>query len=163
MTEQSSDLFLLNDTWTLWFHDLQSNDWTINGYSIVQKIRSIEDFWIVMNNINLNIGMYYLMRGDYKPMWDDPNNINGSNYTYKCLLNDTSKHFYNFAVMMLGETLYSTPNTFVGISTSPKSKNNIIRLWSTTAVDPIKMSIESNKLLNILEWKHIYNNEYLKK
>ena len=148
--------FKLKHSWTLWFHNLKSDDWTISGFEKIQDIHSLSDFWIVINNIDIHIGMYYLMRDNILPIWDHPDNINGYNYTFKCTLNDTSKIFQNIACLIIGETMNIDNSEYLdGISTSPKSKNNIIRLWSNKQLD--QKNTIYNTYFNIKEWREIKN------
>lgn len=146
------DFKLLNN-WNLWFHNLESSDWSINGYEKVQKIECIRDFWITLNNIDLTIGMYYLMKDDTIPLWDYKDNIEGYTYTYKCFMNDTQKVFYNLSASMINNTLFQS---CIGISTSPKSKFNIIRLWSSKILT--EKDIIDDTYFKLSEWKVIKNN-----
>ncbi len=155
MTTLASEKKDFNDTWTLWFHSLETTDWSINGYEKIQTIKSISDFWIVMNNIDINIGMYYLMRNNTVPIWDHPDNIGGYNYTFKCYINDTYKIFINMCCLVLGETISLDNDNVVGISTSPKSKNNIIRLWSKKELTE-RNTVKSDNF-NIVDWKVVIN------
>ena len=37
---------ILNDTWVLWFHDINETDWSINGYQKIVEIDSLKVFGI---------------------------------------------------------------------------------------------------------------------
>ena len=122
---------ILEDTWILWFHDLQSTDWTINGYEKIGEIKSIEDFWTLYNNLDFTIGMYFLMRSKYIPIWDDPSNINGSSFTNRYVINDSQYHFTMISALLIGENMNPV---VTGISVSPKTKNAIVRIWSSKKI-----------------------------
>jgi len=125
---------LLNCSWTLYYHDFDNIDWTINGYKKLLNIDSVEDYSIMMNLINdWNNGLYYLMRDPHPPIWEDPLNINGGGWTFKILKQNVSSLFYNITAHAIGETICNTLDNsmnIVGVSISPKTKFTTIRVWT---------------------------------
>ena len=77
---------LLKSVWTLYYHDLNSIKWNLEDYQKLITIESLEDFSIVYNNIkDWNDGLYYLMRDDYPPIWENELNKNGGGWTFKII------------------------------------------------------------------------------
>ena len=141
--------FKLNNKWILWFHDVKSNKWDFDSYEKVQEINDIKDFWITMNNISINIGMYYLMKDGYKPLWDDENNINGYTYTMKCDISETPEIFQSLSCLIISELLNKNKSQIIGLSTSPKITSNIIRIWTTQKISD--NDINNNQFIKISE------------
>ena len=114
--------------YNLWFHDSNSSDWTINGYKLIQFIENndIEAFWTTFNNVNLSLGMFFFMKDDNLPMWEDK--IGGS-YSCKLLINDAiDTYIYICGLLFLNEL--SNSDNIIGISISIKIKYSIIKIWT---------------------------------
>lgn len=122
--------YQLNDTWVLWFHDLNNNSWTLDSYIKIFSFDTVGDFWILYNNLN-NIynGMYYLMREGYPPMWDHDKNINGAGWTYKVDKIYANEFWEKLSCFCIGETISTKSKDVIGISISPKIKYVSIRIW----------------------------------
>lgn len=131
----SGEKHILDDTWVMWFHDLNSDDWSINSYSQLLRFNTAEDYWIMYNNLsNTYNGMYYLMRQGIPPIWDDPINIHGGGWTFKVdkkFAQDMWQKLSNFCVC---ETLSQRYRDIVGVSISPKIKFVTIRVWTNSNV-----------------------------
>jgi len=118
----------LNDTWVFWFHDLNSDSWAVTSYLKLFSFNTIEDFWILFNNItNVYNGMYYLMRQGYPPIWDDATNIKGGGWTFKVDKKYAHEFWEKLSCCCIGESL---PHNVVGVSISPKIRFVTIRLWT---------------------------------
>ena len=111
---------------SLWYHSFESQDWTIKGYTEIQKISSTEEYWTTFNNVELSIGMFYTMRDNYVPLWDDPKNISGGAFTYKVDMNRGFEIFKFLSAQLFNGKL---PSKVVGVSVSPKIKNSVVRIW----------------------------------
>lgn len=122
----------LNNIWILWFHSTNSNDWTINGYEQLLTIETVEDFWILINNVSdFSNGMYYLMRKGYPPLWDDAKNIHGGAWTFKVEKRQLNPFWEELSCYCLGETICEQSNNIVGLSISPKIRFATVRLWTS--------------------------------
>ena len=148
---------LLDDTWTLYFHEPSNNDWTMPSYVRLEQISSVESFWQVHEGIKkyLSHGMFFLMREHVFPCWDDVHNIRGGCISIKVLKEELESFWELAVVRMLGDRLVVSgqgpgspnspkdrPNTAEvneeepdvwsmvnGISTSPKRYFCICKLW----------------------------------
>ena len=124
----------LNSKWTLWHHSLENKKWDIDSYIKLYEITSVEDFWQVFNNVNIQVGMFFLMKGDIKPLWETSENINGGAWSY--MYNNASKEqindlFYNISSGVLGGGILEQckTNNITGISMSPKMNGHIFKIW----------------------------------
>lgn len=136
MDHDEPDMFL-NDIWNIYFHDpFDMNDWTNTSYTRVATIGSIKEFWSNMYHLKKNVqkGIFFLMREDVFPCWDDPNNIKGGCISIKILKEHVPDFWETLCIRMLGETLLKEDSrqhwhSVNGISTSPKKHFCIIKIW----------------------------------
>jgi Eukaryotic initiation factor 4E len=131
---------LLNDTWTVYFHEPSDPDWTMGSYVRLDQISSIEAFWKVHEGVRpfLNRGMFFLMREHVFPCWDDPSNIKGGCISLKIPKEDVEAFWEKVGTRLLGETLVVPPgdceeadawSAVNGVSISPKRFFCICKLW----------------------------------
>lgn len=121
----------LADQWVCWFHDLNNENWSLASYQRLFTFETIEDFWIMCNNLkNTNNGMYYLMRNGYPPIWDHEQNIDGGGWTFKVDKKIAHDFWEKLACYCVGETLSTRPENVIGVSISPKVRFVTIRLWT---------------------------------
>lgn len=126
----------LNSEWNLYFHDPNSYDWNKESYYKIYTLKNIVDYWILNNEIENKIhqGMFFLMRNNIFPLWDNEDNKNGASFSFK-ILKDDSKNFWNkLNISVLSETFLkeehiSKYNNINGISISPKKNFCIIKIW----------------------------------
>ena len=92
--------------------------------------------------------MFFLMKDDILPLWEDEKNINGGCWSYKIPKKDSYSSWIEIAIDVCGEYLISNENSNIinGISISPKKNFCIIKIWNNKIV-------KNNKLLS----KNIYN------
>lgn len=132
----NSDLHLLGDTWVLWFHDMNDDDWGQQSYKKIEEFNTIEKFWGIYNHIpSIVNGMWFLMRKEFNgktiyPMWEDPACINGGAWLYKIHKTHSDNVWLDLSMRLVGETLCADPDQFLGISISPKKHYVTIRIWN---------------------------------
>ena len=55
--------FKLQNEWSLWYHDLSSNNWSLDSYKLIMKVKEYNDLCFLMNQYdNVNCGMFFLMK-----------------------------------------------------------------------------------------------------
>lgn len=131
------DQHVLDDIWTLYFHDPWDSDWSLSSYKRMGDIGSIEEFWEVHRELSgrpLTCGMFFLFRESVFPCWDDKHNIDGGTMSLKLLKADVEKHWVPLTCRMLGESLPADDKlhlsrTINGISISPKKSFCIVKIW----------------------------------
>ena len=152
----------LTHQWDLWTHDLDSTDWSLSGYQKIFTFHSIEDCWIMINQISdWNLGMYYIMKSGYLPIWEDEKNINGGAWTFKCLKTTADKIWIDMLCALVGSTLVNDPDFLTGLSISPKAKFATIRVW-TSHIDSQQYQYLNTALINFHEARFMSNRETLK-
>lgn len=125
---------LLNDNWSLYFHDPYNELWTQESYIHVSSIATIQEY-IQLETLlkpHLQKGMFFLMREHIFPLWDDENNRNGGMFSIKILKANTFDAWSKIAAKLLGETLLKDRSLWEnvnGISVSPKKHFCIIKIW----------------------------------
>lgn len=124
----------LSETWVLWYHRVNDNNWTEDSYTRLCEINTVEDFWKVMNTIEVySSGMFFLMRGSIFPRWEDINNIGGGYWSFRISKNESDEAWENVLVALIGNTLTKDINDMElvnGVSISPKINNCIIKVWN---------------------------------
>lgn len=145
---------LLNDIWSLYFHNPFNEDWTYQSYIKIQDISSVHEFWQIHMMIEGKIhnGIFFLFREYVFPCWDDENNVKGGCLSIKVLKQDMNKFWQDLCIKVLGETFLKEEynnetnwNLINGISTSPKKYFCIIRIWvkSSDLGDPAMFNFPS--------------------
>lgn len=135
--EESTDTFL-NDTWILYFHDPDDEEWTGKSYKIQSTISSGED-WVGINISFSELwakGMFFLMREHIQPLWEDPNNKKGGCFSYKVNKPDASYYWNLLGSKLLTDSLTKDElhiDKVCGISISPKRNYCILRIWISSS------------------------------
>lgn len=126
----------LNNEWTLYIHYPNDINWDISSYKIITKIKTIENAINVFNLISEDLYtkcMFFLMRNDIKPTWEDEHNIDGGAFSYK-ISNDIIKRIWkNVCYQTVGESLLkdiSNSSVINGITLSPKKNFSILKIWT---------------------------------
>jgi len=125
---------LLKSSWTLWYHNPESTDWEETSYIKIYKFRSLEEFWALYNKVpdlHFSTGMYFLMRDNILPLWEDENNKNGGCWSYKVSKKEAAKAYRELSMHLISERIcMKYPNIITGISISPKKGFCIIKIWN---------------------------------
>ena len=126
----------LNDLWSLYFHDPNNQDWNLASYVKLYDIGTIEEYWHVTECIKskLKQGMFFFMRADCFPCWDDPSNIQGGCLSMKVLKENLDQFWLTLSMRIAGETLLlagheDKAHLVNGISTSPKKYFCVVKIW----------------------------------
>ena len=132
----STEQHRLNDNWVLWFHEMNSEDWTVESYKKLAEISTIEEFWSVYNHIPSVInGMWFLMRKEHNdkpiyPLWEDPTVIDGGAWLFKIHKIQADNVWLDLSLLLIGETICDNPLEIMGLSISPKKYYVTIRVWN---------------------------------
>jgi hypothetical protein len=166
MEKQVSELFF-NDTWNLYFHDPDNQNWEIDSYILLTTISTVED-WITAYQSFKDVfqkGMFFLMREYIQPIWEDENNRNGGCLSFKIWKNEVADIWFELGCKLLGETLLNDKNKWdklCGISISPKRSYCIGRIWigDTSIVNTENYNMVLPNYSKILYKSHIDNKDY---
>lgn len=138
-TSKIQETHMLNDKWVLYHHLPSNKDWTISGYDILMKeINTVEQAIQVNESIPEDVvkySMWFLMRSGISPLWEDPRNVGGGNFSFKVV----NKHVFEvwkemFYLVCGGGLCVDTKyNTYInGITISPKKNFCILKIWMST-------------------------------
>lgn len=125
---------ILNDTWSLYFHDPYNESWTRESYIHVCSISTVLEYVELENQLKpfIQKGMFFIMRDHVFPLWDDENNKDGGVFSIKILKANTFEAWRKVAAKVLGETIMKDKSLWEnvnGISVSPKKHFCIIKIW----------------------------------
>ena len=134
---------LLENNWTLWFHNINNNDWSIESYNKVYSFNNIETFIILFRKINnFSAGMFFLMKEDIEPIWENEHNKKGGYWSFKVLKKNINEIWYKFSSQIIGNNCLNDKDSHTlinGISLSPKINNCIIKIWFSNIQSKIKI------------------------
>ena len=77
---------LLPNRWTLYHHDPENKDWDMSGYDVVMSVVRTEEALALCNYISddsIKHTMWFLMKEQIQPRWEDPENVTGGYYQYR--------------------------------------------------------------------------------
>lgn len=128
------DEVILNDSWTLYFHDPYDQDWSPTSYKRVCIVMSIQEFWEMQQVLGNEVssGAFFLMRQDISPQWEDENNIEGGTVSIKVLKTEACAVWEKLSMLLAGELLMrdlENANLVNGISITPKKFFCVIKIW----------------------------------
>ena len=120
----------------LYFHDPYLDDWSENSYCFLHYIKTIHDYWIINDIIKdkLNKGMFFIMKENIFPIWDNEDNKNGGTFSFKILKNNAGEMWNIICGYVLMDKLYkfgenNNIRVINGLSISPKKDYCIVKIW----------------------------------
>lgn len=140
------------NNWNIWIHNVNNNDWNIKSYKQIYKITNFVNFWKLYNNFpNLNNHIFFLMKNDIKPIYEDINNIKGGFYSLKIHQDNAFNIWKNLSIDLITCNLEKNKyNIINGLSIIKKKNFFIIKIWI------------SNKKYNNLKYINLTNSIYKK-
>ena len=144
-----------NDSYTLYYHNVNDNNWSYESYKKIFTFDNIAQFWILYNHhTNLYNGMYFLMKNEIKPLYEDKYNKKGGYWSIKIYEQDVNKIWLNLLLDLVGNNL-SKKNIVNGLSIVYKKKFFIIKIWiknnKYNSLDYLNITLNNKK------YKMIYN------
>ena len=127
--------YQLNTNWCLWYHSINDNNWKKNSYKNIYTMRNLYDLKTlnsIIEKIHLQNSMFFIMREDIFPTWEDPDNRSGGCISYKIPNGDLKEQFDMILNNIVTEDiLIDSSNTeyLNGLSIIPKKEFNILKLW----------------------------------
>ena len=138
--------YKLKNRWTFWYHSINDNNWKINSYHKLYSIENIYDYKIIEDSFKNNHyynGMYFIMRNDIKPIWEDPMNRMGGYISFKIYSNDLINKWNYLIKKCIMEDIFIDNNDYInGISISPKKEFNILKIWLNRDIPNYKEYIQ---------------------
>ena len=140
----------LNTLWTLWYHVPNDKNWDKNSYKKIMDIKTIEDYWRIHNNLkpkHLEHGMFFLMRENIFPLWEDDKNKNGGCWSFKIDKKKIYNTWIDLSISLLGENLMNDIDNSIyinGMTVSPKKGFCILKIWNSDKNKSDKSLIKNN-------------------
>lgn len=124
------------NNWQVYIHYPNDINWNLDSYKFISNINNIETAIKLFNLISDELYtkcMFFLMRNNITPTWEDINNINGGAFSYKINNSHTKQIWKKICYQTIGETLLKdiTNSTNInGITLSPKKNFSILKIWT---------------------------------
>ena len=140
----SDEEIKLESKWILWNHKLNDNSWSNDSYINIFEINNLLDYKLLKDNItlqNLQNTMFFLMRDNIFPTWEDPLNKDGCSASFKIPSLQINKIWNKLISYLICENIQKDIqfwNNINGISISPKKEFNIIKIWFKNNTSDIK-------------------------
>ena len=147
-------------TYTLWYHNPNEDNWSLESYHEILTFQTIEEFWVMQKHIKphmIEYGMFFLMQDGIAPVWEDSHNINGGVLSWKVENKVAYQHWVETVIHFISNNLltnYDTNGIINGVCISPKRNFNIIKVWINKMVDYTQFSYARS--LRMAENKAIY-------
>lgn len=125
----------LHGTWTLYAHLPHDTDWSAVSYKQIMVFDTVEEAVLLTESLPhkmIKNCMLFMMRGNIKPMWEDPDNRKGGCFSYKVSNKIVPETWRALTYSTVGETLGSSlivQNAVNGITISPKKNFCVIKVW----------------------------------
>lgn len=122
----------LDDTWNIWYHSSKNSSWNNQSYKKILSMENLYDLKFFNDSININhlkTGMFFIMKNNIFPTWEDRENKNGCCISYKIYDNIVRDKFLYLSKIIMSEKFSVKNNTINGISIVPKKNYCIIKIW----------------------------------
>lgn len=123
----------INDKWDIWYHSITDNNWSKDSYKKIFTIENLLDYKYITDTYQQNHyqnGMFFCMKEDIFPNWEDPDNRNGGCLSFKIPSVKIIEEWNNLLLKCIKELILKDNNDEInGISISPKKEFNIIKIW----------------------------------
>lgn len=127
----------LSEKWVVWAHLPHDTDWSMNSYISIMTVTYVEEIIALMHTLPdslLSTCMFFCMKENVTPVWEDPANKQGGCFSYK-ITQSIGDCWRNVTYSMVGKTLSRDKvfqDTITGISISPKKKFCILKVWMSS-------------------------------
>ena len=124
-----------NTPWTLWYHSIKNNEWTKNSYKKIMNVNNLYDYYLLKTHFerqHLQNGMFFVMRDEIFPTWEDPDNRLGGCLSFKIESKNILDSWNKILLYLISENLVNDNKDYDninGISIAPKKEFNIIKIW----------------------------------
>ena len=78
--------YQLNTNWCFWYHSINDTNWDNNSYKNLYTIQNLYDLKLINDTIetyHLQNSMFFIMRENIFPLWEDDRNKNGGCWSFK--------------------------------------------------------------------------------
>ena len=143
--------YKLKNKWILWYHSLKDNNWLISSYDNLLQMNDLYDNQLLEDSFQQNHyqnGMFFLMKNNIKPIWEDPKNRMGGCLSFK-ISQKNILNTWNFLIKKcICENIFMNHYNINGISISPKKEFNIIKIWFMDDINKKSPNYKVDFILN---------------
>lgn len=142
----------LQQPWIWYFHDPHSNNWSKESYGYIGKVRTLQEYVVTERTVSpyLPYAMFFFVRNNTFPSWDDESNRYGGVFNIKVGKQDVPQVWEDVMNRVLSNALWSEEHAenhamVTGVSISPKKYFCILKIWvsgkPTASIDTTNMCI----------------------
>jgi len=137
----------LETPWILWNHGIEDKSWENSSYKNIYSINNLYDYKSykdVLNTEHLQNSMFFLMRKDIFPTWEDPDNRDGCCASFKIPLKDIKDTWLTLIQNIISENIHTKLDNYLninGLSIAPKKEFNIIKIWFRNNIKDLSKNI----------------------
>lgn len=132
-----------NSSWSLYYHHPEDKNYDLNSYSMIVEMNNEKDFWSVHKLLreiatSFSTGMFFLMRDNIPPRYDDEPICHGSFYSFPVAFENAYEVWELLSALLVEEKLTEDTKIMkqtIGITLSPKKSNMIVKIWCRTKYD----------------------------
>lgn len=155
---------MLKNKSTMYFHKVDDNKWGLDSYTKISNIKKLDDLLYIYKKIpHFTSGMFFIMKGDIAPIYEDNRNIKGGVWTFKL----SKKHcdvFWKELCILFCQNKITKDSKYEdiinGMSISPKINNIIFKLWISKKSD---INILRNDINNLYVKDSLYRSHVRKR
>ena len=132
------------------YHNIKDSNWKLNSYKKIYEIDTIQKFWSVYNNINsFDSAMFFLMKGNILPTWEDKRNANGGSWSFKISKKKTLEIWLEVMMGVIGNYLFDNNDRINGVTLNPKLSSSVIKIWVDYSINNIELLKFKHKIMFI--------------
>jgi hypothetical protein len=154
---------MFSNNYNMYFHKVNDSNWDINSYIKINQIEKMDDLLYLFNKIkNYTSGMFFIMKDDIKPIYEDKRNINGGVWTFKLSKKYCNVFWKEICLLFCKNELTNKKEDgeiINGLSISPKINNIILKIWISKAknINILKKNIKNLYVKDALYRSHLRN------
>ena len=106
-----------------------------NSYKKIMNVNNLYDYYLLKTHFerqHLQNGMFFVMRDEIFPTWEDPDNRLGGCLSFKIESKNILDSWNKILLYLISENLVNDNKDYDninGISIAPKKEFNIIKIW----------------------------------
>lgn len=142
----SDEMNLSHPKYTLWYHNPNENLFTESTFTKVLDINKPEELFamhklLILNQKILLNGLFYIMKDNIKPVWNNKHHINGGSLSWKIDRHLSVKYWENLVALFIsGNFNHLEKYKVTGISINPKKNCNILKIWFGRTIPKSELS-----------------------
>ena len=154
---------MFSNNYDIYFHKVNDTNWDLDSYIKICKIKKIDDLLYLFKKVNnYNSGMFFIMKNDIGPIYEDKRNINGGVWTFKLSKKYCNDFWKELCLLFCNNELTNIKedsDLINGLSISPKINNIIFKIWinKATNINILKNNIKNLYVKDAMYKSHLRN------